>query len=122
MNTDFPTIAGFVSTALFAVGTLPMLTKAFHTRNLASYSLGNILMSNVGNLIYSFYVFALPPGPIWFLHSYNLISTGLMLVWYLRYERQPHAPRSYGHDSTPQLLPALGCSPTLGYRSCRLSA
>ncbi len=52
METNLPTIAGFISTGLFAVGTLPMLEKAFRTRNLASYSLGNILIGNVGNVIY----------------------------------------------------------------------
>jgi len=46
MEINLPMIAGFISTALFTLGTLPMLTKAFRTRNLASYSLGNILMSN----------------------------------------------------------------------------
>jgi uncharacterized protein with PQ loop repeat len=60
MQTNLPTVAGFISTALFALGTLPMLTKAFRTKDLASYSLGNILLSNVGNLIYSIYVFDLP--------------------------------------------------------------
>ncbi|HLO17443.1 MAG TPA: hypothetical protein VK206_21600, partial [Anaerolineales bacterium] len=90
MQTNLPTLAGFISTALFALGTLPMLAKAFRTKNLASYSLGNILLSNVGNIIYSIYVFQLPPGLIWFLHSYNLLSTGLMLVWYLRYESWSH--------------------------------
>ncbi len=91
MNTQLATIAGFVSTALFATGSIPMLTKAFRTKDLASYSLGNILLNNVGNVIYSVYVYQLPPGPIWFLHSYYLISTALMLVWYLRYERAPHS-------------------------------
>ncbi len=91
MEINLATIAGFVSTALFALGTLPMLVKAYRTRNLRSYSLGNILMSNVGNIIYSFYVFHLPPGPIWLLHSFYLLSTGLMLVWYLKYEGLPHA-------------------------------
>ncbi len=86
MESNLPTLAGFVSTGLFAIGSLPMLSKAIHTRNLASYSLGNILLSNVGNVIYSLYVFQLPPGPVWFLHSYNLVTTGFMLVWYLRYE------------------------------------
>lgn len=90
METNLPTIAGFISTALFALGTLPMLSKALRTKNLASYSLGNILLGNIGNIIYSIYVFHLPPGPVWFLHSYNLISTGLMLVWYLHYEGLPH--------------------------------
>ncbi len=91
MEIDLATIAGFVSTALFALGTLPMLVKAYRTRNLHSYSLGNILMSNVGNIIYSFYVFHLPAGPIWLLHSFYLLSTGLMLVWYLKYEGLSHA-------------------------------
>lgn len=86
MDTNLATIAGFISTGLFALGTLPMLAKAIRTKDLGSYSLGNILMSNVGNVIYSIYVFHLPRGPIWFLHSYYLVSTGLMLVWYLRYE------------------------------------
>jgi uncharacterized protein with PQ loop repeat len=93
METNLPIIAGFISTALFTLGALPMLAKAFRTRNLASYSLGNILLSNVGNVVYSFYVFQLPPGPVWFLHSYNLLSSGLMLVWYLRYEGWSRQPR-----------------------------
>jgi uncharacterized protein with PQ loop repeat len=93
MEISLPTLAGFFSTALFALGTLPMLVKAFRTKNLASYSLGNILMSNVGNIIYSVYVFHLPPGPVWFLHTFYLLSTGMMLFWYLRYEGLPHRLR-----------------------------
>jgi hypothetical protein len=30
-------------------------------------------------------VFSLPLGPIWLLHSFYLVTTGLMLFWYLRY-------------------------------------
>jgi uncharacterized protein with PQ loop repeat len=93
METNLPTIAGFISTALFALGTLPMLAKAFRTRNLASYSLSNILLSNIGNIIYSIYVFHLPPGPVWFLQSYNLVTTGLMLIWYLKYEGLTNRPQ-----------------------------
>jgi hypothetical protein len=33
------------------------------------------------------YVFSLPAGPIWLLHTFYLITTGLMLAWYLRYEQ-----------------------------------
>jgi uncharacterized protein with PQ loop repeat len=93
------------------LSTLPMLAKAFRTKDLASYSLSNILMSNVGNLIYSIYVFNLPKGPIWYLHSYYLLSTGLMLIWYLRYEHQSHRIRSSG-DLAPT-VPKLQvcCSP-----------
>jgi len=66
-----------------------MLMKALRTKNLKSYSLGNILLSNLGNLIHSVYVFSLPAGPIWLLHIFYLVTTGLMLVWYLRYEGRP---------------------------------
>ncbi len=97
METSLPTIAGFISTGLFTAGSLPMLSKAFRTRNLASYSLGNIVLGNVGNVIYSLYVFHLPPGPIWFLHSFNLLTTGLMLFWYIKYERGPRHERSSGN-------------------------
>jgi hypothetical protein len=86
MSVNLPVIAGAISTTIFACSMLPMLLKAFQSRNLRSYSLGNILLTNLGNVIHSFYVFHLPPGPIWLLHTFYLVSMGLMLVWYLRYE------------------------------------
>ena len=86
MNDNLPVIAGSISTVIFAFSTLPMLLKAFRTKDLGSYSLGNILLANMGNIIHSIYVFSLPVGPIWLLHSFYLVSTALMLVWYLRYE------------------------------------
>jgi uncharacterized protein with PQ loop repeat len=86
MDTNLPVIAGAISTTIFALSTLPMLVKAFQTKDLSSYSLGNILLANVGNVIHSIYVFNLPAGPIWLLHAFYLVTTGLMLVWYLRYE------------------------------------
>lgn len=91
MDLNLPLIAGTISTIVFALSTLPMLRKAFHTRDLHSYSLGNILLANGGNLVHSLYVYSLPPGPIWLLHSFYLVTTGLMLVWYLRYEWRPRA-------------------------------
>lgn len=89
MDTNLPVIAGTISTTIFAFSTLPMLLKAFRTKDLKSYSLGNILLANVGNVIHSVYVFNLPSGPIWLLHTFYLVTTALMLVWYLRYEWQP---------------------------------
>ncbi len=89
MQTNLPVVAGAISTTLFALSTLPMLFKAFRTKDLSSYSLGNFLFANVGNGVHSFYVFSLPSGPIWVLHSFYLVTSGLMLVWYLRYEWQP---------------------------------
>lgn len=102
MDTNLPTIAGAISTTIFALGTLPMLIKAFHTKDLASYSLGNILLSNVGNVIHSIYVFHLPPGPIWFLHTFYVVSTGLMLIWYLRYEGRSLPLLSVGDRALPR--------------------
>ena len=61
-----------------------MLVKAARTKDLGSYSLGNILLANIGNVIHSVYVFDLPAGPVWVLHTFYLISTGLMLIWYVR--------------------------------------
>ncbi len=89
MDMNLPVIAGTISTTIFVLSTLPMLLKAFRTKDLKSYSLGNILLANVGNVIHSVYVFHLPFGPIWLLHIFYLVTTGLMLVWYLRYEKGP---------------------------------
>jgi uncharacterized protein with PQ loop repeat len=79
--------AGFTSTVMFMSSNLPMLLKAYKTKNLKSYSLGHIALSNFGNLIYWLYVAGLPFGPIWILQGFFTISTALMLFWYLRYER-----------------------------------
>lgn len=93
MEINLSVIAGTISTFIFAVSTFPMLLKAYRTKDLKSYSLGNILLSNAGNVIHSLYVYNLPPGPIWLLHTFHLITTGLMLVWYLLYEYRPKVPR-----------------------------
>jgi uncharacterized protein with PQ loop repeat len=91
MEMNLTVFAGAISTIVFALSTLPMLKKAYSSKDLSSYSLGNILLSNLGNLIHSVYVFSLPAGPIWLLHSFYLVTTGLMLVWYLRYEWRPNS-------------------------------
>jgi uncharacterized protein with PQ loop repeat len=80
-----PVLAGSVSTCIFLASMLPMLVKAGRTKDLHSYSLGNIALSNIGNTVHSVYVFSLPMGPIWLLHSCYLVGAGLMLFWYLRH-------------------------------------
>jgi uncharacterized protein with PQ loop repeat len=102
MDLNLPVAAGAISTVIFAVSTLPMLVKAARTKDLGSYSLGNILLANVGNVIHSVYVFDLPAGPVWVLHTFYLISTGLMLVWYVRYalRRKARAATSPRRDYT----------------------
>lgn len=84
---DLAVIAGILSTGLFAMSYLPMLVKAARTKDLSSYSLGNIAITNVGNAVHSLYVFSLPLGPIWFLHTFYLVASALMLIWFLRYRR-----------------------------------
>jgi len=60
-------IAGAISSLMFVSSQVPMLLKAYKTRDLSSYSYLNIILVNVGNLIYRFYITSLPPGPIWLL-------------------------------------------------------
>jgi hypothetical protein len=83
---DLQIVAGTISSFLFISGNVPMLAKAFRTKNLRSYSLSNIVLMNVGNFVYWFYVGNLPLGPIWVLHSFYTLAEVLMLVWFVRYE------------------------------------
>src|SRR4051812_9699251 len=84
-------VAGIAATAVFVGSTLPMLLKAGRTRDLRSYSLANMALANLGNLLQWVYISSLPLGPIWLLHGFNTGSTALMLVWYLRYAVQCRA-------------------------------
>ena len=88
---DVAVLAGSVSTALFVGSYLPMLLKAFRTRDLDSYSRSNLVLATIGNALYSVYVFSLPLGPIWFLHLFYVIATLLMLVWHVRHAAPGHA-------------------------------
>jgi hypothetical protein len=109
-----PVLAGVVSTVVFAASTLPMLAKAYRSRDLTSYSLGNIALSNAGNVVHSIYVFSLPAGPIWGLHSFYVVTSALMLGWYLRYglRRPPHRPRTgMGRSPDAQTPASLVASP-----------
>ena len=101
--TSLAVLAGSVSTVVFAVSTLPMLIKAARTRELDSYSRGNLVLANAGNAVHSVYVFQLPPGPIWALHTFYIVASGLMLFWHLRYANR--RPRRWP-VSRQQLSPA----------------
>lgn len=89
MTIDFPFLAGTLSSLLFAVGTLPMLFRAISTKDLHSYSRTSLLLANLGNGLHAIYIYSLPPGPIWLLHTFHLITTALMLIWHLRYATPP---------------------------------
>jgi hypothetical protein len=106
MSSSVALVAGSVATVVFAASTLPMLGKAARTKDLTSYSRGNLVLANAGNLVYSLYVFHLPPGPIWLLHTFYVATSALMLFWSLRYGRVPTAtPLPTPQGSTP-------CAPT----------
>jgi uncharacterized protein with PQ loop repeat len=102
-------LAGSVSTVLFAVSTLPMLIKAARSKDLDSYSRGNLVLANTGNAVHSVYVFQLPPGPIWALHAFYIIASGLMLFWHLRYAKRK--PRRWSASRRRQVSPVVE-SPT----------
>ncbi|MGH3347885.1 MAG: hypothetical protein ACRDO4_12985 [Nocardioides sp.] len=89
---DAGVLAGTVSTTLFVLGFLPMLIKARRTRDLGSYSPGNLLITNLGNAVHSVYIFSLPVGPIWALHTFYLLSTAAMLWWWWRFHGRQGAP------------------------------
>jgi uncharacterized protein with PQ loop repeat len=78
-------LAGTVSTILFASSALPMVLKAARTRDLKSYSPAHLVLANVGNAVHCIYVVHLPPGPIWALHGFYVVTSALMLLWWLRY-------------------------------------
>ena len=115
---DIALIAGTVSTVVFAVSNLPMLRKALRTRDVSSYSLLSLVMINAANLVYSLYVFSLPLGPIWALHTFYVVSCAIMLVLCLGQRRSAahqsgQAPRHgagslhYSGSGVDAALPAL---------------
>lgn len=101
-----PVIAGIVSTGIFAVSTMPMVVKAARTRDLSSYSGGNLLLSNLGNVLYAMYIFSMPMGPAWALYGFNLTVSATMLVYWLQYRtprpRTEVATARIGADAVTQ--------------------
>lgn len=97
---DLALLAGTTSTVLFAGASLPMLAKAIRTHDVRSYSPVALIVTNAANLIHTIYVASLPPGPIWVLHGFYVVTEALMIVLYVRQVRaaaahpRPDAPRS----------------------------
>jgi len=78
-------LAGTVSSVIFALASVNMLLKVWRTKDMRSYSLGQIVMNNIGNLIYWLYICGLPFGPVWLLHGFFTITSLLMLAGYFMY-------------------------------------
>jgi hypothetical protein len=75
------TVAGVISTLMFLGSNLPMVVQAIRTRDLSSYSRGYLVMTNIGNAVYTVYVLSLPAGPIWLLHLvYTAVSAFMLLA------------------------------------------
>jgi hypothetical protein len=89
-------ISGSVAGFIFAAASWNMVVKAYRTKDLRSYSLGQIVLNNVGNLFYWLYVASLPFGPIYFMHGFFTLVSILMLVWYCRYCRPAFTARRAG--------------------------
>ena len=102
---------------------VPMLGKAARTKDLRSYSRGNLVLANAGNLVYSLHVFHLPPGPIWLLHTFYAATSALMLFWSLRYGRAttplPTPPGSTPCAATPSDPPRPSATRPATVRSAR---
>ena len=103
MGSSLTVMAGVVASMVFAASVLPMLAKAARSKDLSSYSRGNLVLANIGNAVYSVYVFGLPAGPIWLLHTFYILSSALMLIWSVRYGRLPSpADDPAARVATPQ--------------------
>lgn len=75
------TVAGVISTLMFLGSNLPMVVQAVRSRDVSSYSRGYLVMTNIGNAVYTIYVLSLPAGPIWLLHMvYTAVSAFMLLV------------------------------------------
>jgi uncharacterized protein with PQ loop repeat len=91
--------AGSAASLIMVTGTINMLIKAVRTKDLSSYSLMHIVLSNVGNALYWVYMLSLPFGPVWLLHAFYTVVLVVMLALYLVY-RQPRT--STGNLPDPQ--------------------
>ncbi|WP_194398777.1 MULTISPECIES: hypothetical protein [Microbacterium] len=101
---DAATLAGTVSTVLFAAANLPMVVKAVRSGDLRSYSLSALVMGNVGNAVYTVYVLSLPFGPIWVLHGFYLTTMAIMLALYALSARSKNSRPGRGqrgHGGSP---------------------
>ena len=96
MSPQIGVVAGVLATALFVLSAMPMLIKAAHTKDLSSYSGSNLVIANIGNAAQTLYVVSLPPGPVWALHAFSTMASGLMLVWWIRHRDQPSSPAGEG--------------------------
>lgn len=78
-------VSGSIAGIIFAMASWNMVVKAWRTKDVSSYSLGQIVFNNVGNLFYWLYVASLPFGPIYFMHGFFTLVSVFMLICYFVY-------------------------------------
>src|SRR5215213_3829654 len=100
------TVAGVISTLMFLSSNLPMVVQAVRTRDVSSYSRGYLVMTNIGNLVYTVYVLSLPAGPIWLLHLVYTAVSALMLLLHVWW-----APQGHLTARSPEFAPYVAESP-----------
>lgn len=110
-NNQLAVLAGSISTMIFAASNVPMLVKVLRTKEVGSYSVTNLVLANIGNLIHWVYISSLPFGPVWLLHGYFSVTTMLMLGLYLRFRHKQTKKRTVrGRNAAifqTQELPAI---------------
>jgi uncharacterized protein with PQ loop repeat len=79
-------LAGSFSSLIFVSSNFPMLWKVLKTRDVKSYSLGQIILRNLGNLVYWIYIASLPVGPAWYLQGFFTCSGLVLLACYLKFD------------------------------------
>lgn len=94
-------VAGSLAGLIFAAASWNMLVKAWRTKDLRSYSLGQIVLNNVGGLFYWLYVISLPFGPIYFMHGFFTLVSLLMLILYFAYRKAPVAKAQIKDEFQP---------------------
>jgi hypothetical protein len=104
-------ISGSLAGFIFAGAHWNMIVKAWRTKDLRSYSLGQIILNNLGNGFYWLYVVGLPLGPIYFMHAFFTLASILMLIWYLLYGQADRPTRA----STAATIRLHLASPSSGW-------
>ncbi len=91
--------AGTASSLIFIMATLNMVVKAFLTKDMESYSIGALVLNNIGNAIHWLYIVSLPVGPIYVLHGFFTLATIFLLVWALIYRHRPETAKRITHTA-----------------------
>ena len=107
MSSTLPIAAGTVATLVFAASTLADAGQGRpHQGPLRPIPAATSSSPTPATSCTRFYVFHLPPGPIWLLHTFYAATSALMLFWSLRFGPPPAGTRPAGHRRSDMRTPA----------------